>query len=141
MMAHRQKLYRFFADRPMPDEQLLTCLGLYMRSSALAKILFVNELYELILNQPGVIMEFGTWWGQNLVLLENLREIYEPSNQNRRVIGFDTFQGYQVISERDRPSETIKIGGYKVSPNYKDHLEALIDYHEKNNVLASVKKH
>lgn len=140
-VRQREVLYRLFRERPMPDDQLLLSLGLYMRSSALAKILFVNELYELILNQPGVIMEFGTWWGQNLVLFENLRAIYEPFNQNRRVIGFDTFQGYQMISEQDRPSETIKIGGYKVSANYKDHLEALIDYHEKNNVLASVKKH
>lgn len=40
-----------------------------MRSSALAKILFVNEAYQLTLNQPGIIVEFGgTWWGRNLML-------------------------------------------------------------------------
>jgi hypothetical protein len=140
-MAHREKLYQLFRDRPMPDEQLLTTLGLYMRSSALAKILFCNEAYQLILNQPGVIFEFGTWWGQNLVLFENLRAIYEPFNQSRRVVGFDTFAGYQTISEQDRPSETIKIGGYTTSAGYDGYLNELIDYHEKNNVLANVKKH
>ncbi|OGW97628.1 MAG: hypothetical protein A2Z81_09720 [Omnitrophica WOR_2 bacterium GWA2_45_18] len=141
MMAHRQKLYRLFADRPMPDEQLLTCLGLYMRSSALAKILFVNELYELILNIPGVIMEFGTWWGQNLVLFENLRAIYEPFNQSRRVIGFDSFKGYVDIAGCDRQSETIKFGGYTVSEGYQNYLEQLVDFHEKNNILGNIKKH
>lgn len=140
-VAHREELYRLFRERPMPDDQLLTTMGLYMRSSALAKILFVNEAYQLILNQPGVIMEFGTWWGQNLVLFENLRAIYEPFNQSRRVIGFDTFAGYQTISAQDRESETIKLGGYAVSQGYASYLEALIDYHEKNNVLANVKKH
>ena len=140
-LAHREKLYQLFKCRPMPDDQLLICPGLFMRSSALAKILFVNEAYQLILNQPGIIVEFGTWWGQNLVLFENLRAIYEPFNQSRRVIGFDTFEGYPEISDKDRGSDTIKIGGYKVADNYREYLESLIDYHEKNNVLASVKKH
>ena len=36
-VAHRQILYDLFRDRPMPDEQLMIVLGLYMRSSALAK--------------------------------------------------------------------------------------------------------
>jgi hypothetical protein len=137
----REKLYQLFKDRPMPDDQLLTCLGLYMRSSAVAKVLFINELYELIQDVPGVIMEFGTWWGQNLVLFENLRAIYEPFNQTRRVIGFDSFQGYVDIDKNDKVSETIKVGGYTVSKEYKLYLEKLIDFHEKNNVLGNIKKH
>lgn len=140
-LEHRERLYQLFRERPLPDEELLICLGLYMRSSALAKILFVNEAYQLILDQPGIIVEFGTWWGQNLVLFENLRAIYEPFNQSRRVVGFDTYEGYPAISDKDRPSETIKVGGYKVAKNYYDYLQALVDYHEKNNVLAAVKKH
>jgi hypothetical protein len=140
-MAHREILYKLFKDRPMPDDQLLICLGLYMRSSALTKILFVDEAYRLILDLPGVIVEFGTWWGQNLILFENLRAIYEPFNASRRVLGFDTFAGYSSISKKDRPSETIKTGGYEVSRGYDVHLKALLDYHEQNNVLAAVKKH
>lgn len=140
-LAHRELLYQLFRDRPMPDDQLLICLGLFMRSSALTKILFVDEAYQLIIDQPGIIVEFGTWWGQNLILFENLRAIYEPFNQSRRVIGFDTFEGYPAISSKDRPSETIKIGGYSVAEDYRNYLESLIDYHEKNNILAAIKKH
>jgi hypothetical protein len=140
-MSHREVLHRLFGDRPMPDDQLLLSLGLYMRSSALAKILFINEIYELILDKPGVIMEFGTWWGQNLILFENLRAIYEPFNQSRRVVGFDTFAGYVGVSEKDRASETIKPGGYRTSEGYRPYLEALLDFHEKNNVLGAIKKH
>jgi hypothetical protein len=140
-VEHREVLYDLFRKRPLPDDQLLICLGLYMRSSALTKILFVDEAYRMIVDQPGIIVEFGTWWGQNLVLFENLRAIYEPFNQSRRVNGFDTFQGYPSVSARDNPSDTIKVGGYKVTGDYPDYLRALIDYHEKNNVLAAVKKH
>jgi len=139
-VEHRQILYDLFKSRPMPDDQLMNVLGLYMRSSALAKILFLNELYQLILDQPGVIIEFGSWWGQNLVAFENLRAIYEPFNASRRIIGFDTFKGYPSISGQDRESATIKIGGYKVSSEYRPYLEALLAYHESNNVLQNVKK-
>ncbi len=140
-VQQREELYKLFAQRPLPDDQLLTCLVLHMRSSALAKVLFINELYELIQNIPGVIMEFGTWWGQNLVLFENLRAIYEPFNQNRRIIGFDSFRGYVNVSSRDKLSDTIKMGGYTVSKNYKKYIEQLIDFHERNNVLGNIKKH
>lgn len=140
-MAQRKILYKLFSERPMPDDQLLTCLGLYMRSSALAKILFVNELYEMIKDIPGDIMEFGIWWGQNIILFENLRAIYEPFNQNRKIIGFDTFKGYPGISSKDKASETIKAGGYTVSKHYRPYLEKLLAYHESNNVLSHIKKH
>lgn len=139
-VAERQVLYDLFAARPMPDDQLLINLGLFMRSSALTKILFINELYQLILDQPGVICEFGSWWGQNLVLFENLRAIYEPFNASRRIVGFDTYKGYPSISDKDKGSETIKVGGYKVSGDYRSYLEKLLAYHESNNVLRNIKK-
>ena len=140
-VAQRKILYDLFAERPLPDDQLLVNLGLYLRSSALAKILFLNELYQYIVEIPGVIIEFGTWWGQNLVLFEQLRAIYEPFNQTRRVIGFDTFQGYPSVSSRDVEGETIKVGGYTVAEGYKGYLEKLLAYHESDNVLSNIKKH
>ena len=97
-IKHREILYKLFRERPLSDEELLICPGLYMRSSALAKILFIDEAYKLIIDKPGIIVEFGTWWGQNLILFENLRAIYEPFNQSRRIVGFDTFTGYPKLT-------------------------------------------
>ena len=140
-LKRREKLYELFRSRPMPDDQLLVNLGLYMRSSALTKILYINELYQKILDIPGVIMEFGTWWGQNIILFENLRAIYEPFNYDRRIIGFDTFRGYPKPSEEDVESETVKAEGYAVSQNYDEYLMQLIDYHEQENILYHNRKH
>jgi len=139
--AHWKRLDELFHNRPLDDERVMMNLGLYIRSSALAKILFLHELYELILTQPGVIMEFGTWVGQNLVVFENLRAIYEPFNQSRRIIAFDTFTGYTAVSEADGASKIITGGGYALPEKYKAYLETLIDWHEKNNVLGHIKKH
>jgi len=128
----RQKLLKLFAERPLPDDELLVNLGLYIRSGALAKMLFLNELYEKIVPIPGVICEFGVWWGQSLVLFENLRAVHEPYNHTRRVIGFDTFTGYPAVGAHDKRSETISEGVYSVAAGYEDYLSQLIDYHEQH---------
>lgn len=140
-IEHRKVLYKLFNNRPIPDEHLLISLGLFLRSSQLSKILYINELFQKILQIPGVIMEFGTWYGQNMVLFENLRAIYEPFNFDRKIIGFDTFTGYPGISTKDKPSETIKEGSYKLNKDYDKYLQDLLDYHEKNNVLYTKRKH
>jgi hypothetical protein len=140
-VAHREVLYELFRNHPMPVDQLMIVLGLYLRSSALAKILFLHEMYHMILDLPGVIMEFGSWWGQNLILFENLRAIFEPFNQSRRIIGFDTYKGYISRTDRDGSSDIIEPGAYSVGEEYREYLEQLIDYHEKNNILGTVKKH
>lgn len=140
-IAHKQILLDLFANRPMNDDVLLANAGLYLRSSAIAKLLFLNELYEMMLDVPGIIMEFGVWHGQNMAVFENLRALYEPFNQNRRIVGFDTFTGYASVTERDRASEVITGGGYALSSDYPDYLRRIVAYHEKNNVLGHISKH
>lgn len=140
-IQNRENLHRLFKERPMPEDQLMVNLALYMRSGSLAKLLFADELYKKIVPIPGVIMEFGIWWGQNLALFSNLRAVYEPYNYTRKVIGFDTFGGYESISEKDVESETIKSGGYTVTDDYQPYLEQILQYHENENVMSHIKKH
>lgn len=140
-IARKKMLLDLFARRPMNDDELLANAGLYLRSSAIAKLLFLNELYEMILDAPGIIMEFGVWYGQNIAVFENLRAIDEPFNQTRRIVGFDTFSGYASVTERDRASEVITGGGYALAADYPDDLRAVIAYHEQNNVLGHIRKH
>ena len=135
----RQALVRLFETSSIPTDQLLQNLGLFIRSGAFAKFLFLDELYRQIVPIPGDIVEFGTWWGQSLVTFLNLRAIYEPY-ASRKVIGFDTFAGYPSITTSDRASDTIKIGGYAVSENYQQLLTDLLEYHEAENVLSHIKK-
>lgn len=137
----REVLYELFRQRPLPDEDLFISFGLYLRSSALAKILFLDELYRQILDVPGAIVEFGTWRGQNVIVFENLRAIYEPFDQGRRIVAFDTFTGYPELGARDREGRTLQAGGYAMEAGYRGYLERLIAYHEGNNVLGDGKKH
>jgi hypothetical protein len=138
-LAFRDELAELYRSTPLPADELMTNLGLYIRGSALVKLLVLNDLYTRIKDLPGVIVEFGTWWGQNMVLFENLRAIYEPFNKTRQIIGFDTFEGYQGFSAHDEAGDVFDEGGYSVGGQYKQYLERLLEVHEGNNVLGHIR--
>jgi hypothetical protein len=138
---NRERLFHLFKNRPMNDEDLLVNLGMYMRSGALAKMLYMDEIYRKIVPIPGHLMEFGVWWGQSICTFENLRAVHEPYNHQRRIVAFDTFTGYPEIGEKDIRSDIIGEGVYKVNARYESYLEELVDFHEKENVMGHIKKH
>jgi hypothetical protein len=135
----RAELRELYERSPLPVDELMGNLGLYIRGSALVKFLVIHDLYLRIRSIPGAIVEFGSWWGQNLILFENLRAIYEPFNKTRQIIGFDTYEGYQHFSERDVEGETFSEGGYAVGARYREYLQRLLSVHEGNNVLGHLR--
>ena len=139
-LENRARLVELFRTTPLPVDELLVNLPLYMRSSTVAKLLYVNELYELIVRQPGVIMEFGVWWGANLTLFESLRAVHEPYNYTRRVVGFDTFDGYPSVAEQDGTDELASVGQYAVSSDYLEHLGRLLEYHRHENPMGHLER-
>ena len=135
----RNDLEALFLNNPLTTPDLLFNLGLFTRGSLLAKYLALNEIYQRFVNIPGLIVEFGTWWGQNLVLLENLRAIHEPFNKQRHILGFDTFEGYKrEYSSKDKNSIAWQEQSYSTGKNYKLYLEELLKTHEKSNVLGHI---
>lgn len=135
----RQKFFKLFKKCPIPENELLSNLGLFINGPALARILFMNDVYAKILSVHGSIIEFGTRWGQNLALFQNLRAMYEPYNHNRKIIGFDTFKGFPVVNEKDKGHAYI--GGYAVTPAYEKYLEKILDFHEAENPISHIKKY
>ena len=134
----RERLQKMYAESPIDPADMMTNLGLYIRSSALVKLLVIDDLYRRIIDGPGAIIECGTWYGQNLVLFENLRAIYEPFNKSRRIIGFDTFTGYTGFSDKDDDGEIFKQGNYSTLAAYQDYLEELLEVHERCSVLGHI---
>ena len=138
-MNFRAKLEDLFRRSPLPAEDMLFNIGMYTRSSLLVKFIVMNQLYERIKSIPGALLEFGTWWGQSLILMENLRAIHEPFNKQRVIIGFDTFAGYTKTSDRDKQSNVWVDNSYSTSAGYKDYLKELLEVHEGNNALGHVR--
>lgn len=139
--AGRAKAAEAWRNCPIPDNELLANAGLFLKRQELTKHLFFSELYQNhVMGTHGVIMEFGVRWGQNLVTFNNLRGIYEPYNHNRKIIGFDTFEGFPSLSEKDGNHEIISSGSLAVSENYEKYLEQLLNFHEGECPLSHIRK-
>jgi hypothetical protein len=137
----RKEIVKLFRECPIPENEILSNLGLFIKRQDLSRILFFNELYQKILHTHGVIIEFGVRWGQSLALFESLRGMYEPFNHNRKIIGFDTFDGFPSTYKKDGQSEIVKKGAYSVSKNYERYLEDILDYHEQESPISHIKKY
>jgi len=146
--VHEDKIRRQFVDTfkecPIPDIDILNNLGLFISSKNMARILFMHHLYEQIVDVPGIIIEFGTRWGQNLAIFSALRGIYEPFNRHRKIVGFDTFTGFPtraIKQGRDNTeSPIIQPGELATTEGYADYLASVLEYHEQDNPLAHIKK-
>lgn len=140
-ILNRNQLSESFRACPIPDNEIVANVGIFQKRQELTKMLFFHELYkEYIVNCHGVIMEFGVRWGQNMVTLNNLRGIYEPFNHNRKLIGFDTFEGFPVLNEKDGKHDVIEKGAFSVTKDYEQYLEDVLNCHEKESPLSHIKK-
>lgn len=137
----RGEFFRLFKACPIPENELFFNLGLFLNRQSLSRILFMHELYQKILTVHGVVMEFGSRWGQNLALFTSFRGMHEPFNYSRKIIGFDTFEGFPSVTDNDRRSDYVDTGGYSVTPGYESYLQAVLTYHEQESPIGHMKKH
>lgn len=136
----RSKMRNLFENCPIPADQRLSNLGLFLESKQLSRLLFMDFLYRQVIDVQGVVMEFGTHWGQNTALFTALRGIYDPFNRHRKVVGFDTFQGFPSLAPQDGTSDLMQIGRLKTTEGYPDYLRELLQTHQDLNPLAHLSK-
>lgn len=136
---NREALIKSYRECPIPDHSILSNLGLFFTSKTLSRIMFMNEFYKTALEIQGQIFDFGTRWGQNLALFAAFRGMYEPFNRHRRIIGFDTFDGFPSTAAEDGNSVMIGLGNIPVVDNYEKYLSQHVALLEKNNSLPHLK--
>lgn len=136
----REEFVRTFKECPIPDSEILGNLGLFLSSKNLSRILFMNHLYQQIIDVQGIVIEFGVRWGQNSSLFVALRGIYEPFNRHRKIVGFDTFKGFPALTPKDGTSKLMRVGADSVTENYVQYLNKVMELHEKDNPLGHIKK-
>lgn len=136
----RHRLADLLADTPIPPEELVDNLALYLRRQPLTDLLSLDALYRMILDVPGVIMEFGVHRGRHLAALTALRGVYEPYNPHRRIIGFDTFTGFPDVTDIDTTSPSAVAGRFSLTDGYPHHLRDVLDAHEQGEHLGHIQR-
>ena len=74
----------------------------YMSRQDLAKLLCYADIYNMTSGLAGNIIECGVYFGNGLMTFAKLCAAIEPYNYNCKVIGFDTFEGNQGFSDKDK---------------------------------------
>jgi hypothetical protein len=108
------------------DIDLLDKLEAFARFSSkrsVARFLCRHELFRKVIDVNGAIVECGVFNGAGLFTWAQLSNIYEPVNYNRKIIGFDTFEGFPGVSERD--TERWSVGD--IRGDTRDKLELSIE--------------
>ena len=73
----------------------------FLPRQAISYFLARNEIFKQILEVHGSILDFGLYRGSSFFSWLQLSATYEPYNHIRKVIGFDSFQGFSEIGTQD----------------------------------------
>ncbi|MBL77069.1 MAG: crotonobetainyl-CoA--carnitine CoA-transferase [Chloroflexi bacterium] len=140
-IKNREEFQKIFKTIPIPESEIFQNLGLFINRQSWSRILFLHELYKKIIPIPGNIFEFGTRFGQIMSFYTSLRGIYEPYNWSRKIIGFDTFEGFpKEPHKKDGGHSATSKGAYSTEKNYEEILEKILEYHESENPISHIKK-
>jgi hypothetical protein len=110
----------------------------FLRRQSLSRLIYYHELYQRIVDVPGVICEFGVQWGAGLSTLISLRGMLEPFNHSRMIYGFDTFEGFPHVDEKDGGFSAKS--DYATTDHYQEILEEILLLQESCSPLSHLKK-
>jgi hypothetical protein len=133
-LASRDALEHYFNSSPGSSTEKLENFAKYVPRQNLARFLARYEIFRLIRDVQGSIVECGVLFGGGLMSFAKLSTILEPYNFQRRIIGFDTFSGFPQIDDADlrgkpeRKSAHLKQHGFAAEGAYEDLLRAIEIY-------------
>ena len=84
-----------------PLSYLTNNFSKYVKRQELTRFLVRHELYKRILDIKGSIVECGVFSGSGLMAWSQLSAILEPMAFFRRIYGFDTFEGFPEVDDKD----------------------------------------
>jgi hypothetical protein len=82
--------------------ELVNNFAKYADRYQITKFLARYDLYRKILPIKGCIVECGVLNGNGLMTWAKLSSILEPVAFNRKIFGFDTFEGFPSVHEKDQ---------------------------------------
>ena len=115
-LLYRHKLAEHFDGASGTTYEKLWAFSRFAPRQRMTMLLSKYEVMKQILDVQGSILEIGVQWGSGLFEWAQLSEILEPRNYQRTIHGFDTFSGFESISEKDhhdRKSVHLVDGGLK----------------------------
>lgn len=118
----------------------------YATRQSISRFLARYEIFKMQMQIKGSIVECGVHHGSGLLAWAKLSAALEPYALDRRVIGFDTFEGFADIANEDltsresKENSESKIGGFSTGYDVYSELETLISDYDSNRFLNQFQK-
>ena len=96
-----RQLNDYYASSAGTHVDKLRAFPKFVPVAELGRFLARSRIFERVLTVPGSVVECGVFSGGGLMTWAALSAILEPLNHVRRVIGFDTFDGFVGTGPRD----------------------------------------
>ena len=101
---------------------------IYSRRIFLKRFLAHYEFFRRVIELPGDIVELGVYRGATLFSWANFMEIRNMGDRHKKIIGFDNFEGFTRLTEKDGvslPGQGKAAGGFD-SGTFEEELEDAI---------------
>lgn len=110
---YQEDVQAYYGQSLGTDLDKLRNFAKYVPRQSLSLFLAKHEMFKRVLGVHGHIIECGVFLGGGTMTWAQLSAIYEPVNHVRRIVGFDTFEGFPGFSAEDvgDPVPQLKIGG------------------------------
>ena len=114
----------------------------FVSRQSLTKFVARVELFKLQLEVNGSIVEVGVHRGASLMAWAQLSAILEPVNYLRKVVGFDTFEGFPDLHPNDGQgvSEYLHKGGFGAGEDAEADLIDAVALVDANRLMNHIPK-
>lgn len=134
-----------FERSAAPVAERLADFEKWVPRNALARFAVRYELFRRALGVKGSIVECGVRGGGGLFAWAKLSSTFEPFAIHRRVIGFDTFEGFPSLAPQDEASPGAdtperKVGGWRPAYDVYAELQELSALHDRGRILGRYPK-
>lgn len=134
------KLRACFERNPTPFEMRMDNFPKYIRRQPMTRFLALYEIFKKVLPIKGSIIECGVHHGFGLMSWAKMSAIMEPVNLTRRIYGFDTFEGFPSVSEKDMSDASRHVKAGDLHANSYDELNELVAINDSTRFLGHVNK-
>jgi len=112
----------------------------YVRRQELTRFLFRYDIFTKILEIKGSIIECGVFSGNGLMAWSQLSTILEPIDFSRRIYGFDTFEGFPSIHQKDSRTDKANSKAGDIKDDCYEELTNCIELFNLNRLLSQFTK-
>lgn len=139
-LAEAEAVGRYFEESGGSTASKLAAFPRFADRTAIGRFVVKQEIFREVLGVQGSVVECGVHDGGGLFAFAQLSALLEPLNHRRRIVGFDTFEGFPSVHEADLAtgSEHAFVGNY--SGASKAELEAGIAHFDRGRPLSQIPK-